>query len=120
MSIEGTQEVIRALRNVELRRAVHGVDPAQVRDLLDEAADTLASAAREQTELRDHLKRLQAANDASPTQKNSNRHEQTLKQPLPTLAANLHGSRTTLQSCAPSYLRWNAESSIPPARLFRN
>jgi chromosome segregation ATPase len=65
MSIEGIQEVIRKLRNIELRRAVHGVDAAQVRDLLGEAADTLASAAREQTELRDDLKRLQAESDAS-------------------------------------------------------
>jgi cell division septum initiation protein DivIVA len=65
MSIDGMQEAIRKLRDVELRHAVRGIDEAQVRDLLHEAADTLASAAREQTELRDELERLQAANDAS-------------------------------------------------------
>jgi cell division septum initiation protein DivIVA len=65
MSIEALQEAVRKLRDVELRHAVRGVDGAQVRDLLDEAADSLANAAREQTELRDELERLQAANDES-------------------------------------------------------
>jgi hypothetical protein len=65
MSIEGTHEAIRKLRDVELRPAVHGVEAAQVRNLLDEAADTLASAAREQIELRNELEHLQAANDES-------------------------------------------------------
>jgi cell division septum initiation protein DivIVA len=65
MSIEDLHETIRKLRDVELRRAVHGVDATQVRDLLDEAADTLASAAREQAGLREELERLQAANDES-------------------------------------------------------
>lgn len=65
MSIEGLQEAVRKLREVELRHAVRGIDEAQVRDLLNEAADTLASATREQTELRDELERLQAASDES-------------------------------------------------------
>ena len=65
MSIEALQEAVRKLREVELRHAVRGVDEAQVRDLLDQAADSLATAAREQTELRDELERLQAANDES-------------------------------------------------------
>jgi cell division septum initiation protein DivIVA len=65
MSTDRIQEAIRKLRDVELRRAVHGVDTTQVRDLLAEAADTLASAARDQAELRDELERLAAANDES-------------------------------------------------------
>src|SRR5437764_5684522 len=65
MSIEALQEAVRKLRDVELRHAVRGIDEAQVRDLLDEAADTLASASREQTELRDELERMQSANDES-------------------------------------------------------
>lgn len=65
MSGEDLQEGIRKLRAVELRQAVRGVDAAQARELLDEAADTLARAARKQTQLRDELERLQAANDES-------------------------------------------------------
>jgi cell division septum initiation protein DivIVA len=65
MSVEATQETIRKLRAVELRQAVHGVDAAQVRNLLDLAADTLADAEREQTELRNEVERLRAANDES-------------------------------------------------------
>jgi cell division septum initiation protein DivIVA len=65
MSIEALQEAVGKLRDVELRHAVRGIDEAQVRDLLDEAADTLASASREQTELREELERLQSANDES-------------------------------------------------------
>jgi cell division septum initiation protein DivIVA len=65
MSIEGLQEAVRELREVELRHAVRGIDEAQVRGLLDKAADWLADAAREQTELRDELERLQAANGES-------------------------------------------------------
>jgi cell division septum initiation protein DivIVA len=65
MSIEYIHETVRKLRDVELRRAVHGVDAAQVRDLLDEAAHTLAAAAREQTALREELERSQAAHDES-------------------------------------------------------
>lgn len=65
MSVEGIQQTARRLREAELRRAVHGVDEAQVRDLLDEAADALASAARDQTGLRGELERLQAVNDES-------------------------------------------------------
>jgi cell division septum initiation protein DivIVA len=65
VSSEGIQETIRKLREVELRPAEQGLDPTQVQDLLDEAADTLATAARKQTGLRQELERLQAANDES-------------------------------------------------------
>jgi cell division septum initiation protein DivIVA len=65
MSVEGIHEAIRKLREVELRHAVRGVDAAQAQDLLDEAADALVSAAREQTKLRNELERLQASNDES-------------------------------------------------------
>jgi chromosome segregation protein len=63
MSIEELESAVHALREAELRRAVRGVDREQVRELLDQAADLLASAVREQKELRRELERLQAAND---------------------------------------------------------
>lgn len=65
MSIEEIQGVIHKLRDVKLRDAVYGVDAAQVRVLLGEAADSLDNAMREQSELRNELERLQAANDES-------------------------------------------------------
>lgn len=63
MSGEDLEQTVHRLRGVELRHAIRGVDPGQVRRLLDEAADSLASAAREQNELRRELERLRAADD---------------------------------------------------------
>ena len=57
MSVEKLQDAAQMLRTVELRRAVRGIDPEQARQLLDDAADSLASAAREQKELRSQLQR---------------------------------------------------------------
>lgn len=58
MSIEELAQTVFALRDVELRRAVRGVDPDQVRQLLNEAADSVANAVREQEQLRRELKQL--------------------------------------------------------------
>jgi cell division septum initiation protein DivIVA len=65
MSVEELQNAVQMLRTVELRRAVRGVEPEQARKLLDEAADLLAAAAREQQELRGEVERLLEANDES-------------------------------------------------------
>lgn len=63
MSVEDLPDAVQKLRTVELRRAVRGVDPVQVRELLDEAADLLAAGARERNELLGELERLREAND---------------------------------------------------------
>jgi cell division septum initiation protein DivIVA len=63
MSIEELEQAVFALREVELRRSVRGVDAEQARQLLDEAADALASAVREQKQLRRELEKLQSNND---------------------------------------------------------
>ena len=63
MSAEDMQKTVDKLRTVELHRAVRGVDPDQVRKLLDEAADVLAAAGREQKELRRELERPREGND---------------------------------------------------------
>ena len=63
MSIEELEQAVFALREVELRRAVRGVDSEQARQLLDEAADSLANAVREQKQLRRELEQLQSRND---------------------------------------------------------
>jgi cell division septum initiation protein DivIVA len=63
MSVEEVRKAVQMLRSVELRRAVRGVDPEQARKLLDEAADLLAAAGREQSELRGEVERLREAND---------------------------------------------------------
>lgn len=63
MSGEDLEQTVRRLRSVELRHAIRGVDPEQVRELLDEAADSLAGAVREQNELRSELERLRAADE---------------------------------------------------------
>lgn len=55
MSVEKLQDTAQMLRTVELRSAVRGIDPEQARQLLDEAADQLASAAREQKDLQRQL-----------------------------------------------------------------
>lgn len=65
MSVDEKQDVVQMLRTVELRRAVRGVDAEQARKLLDEAADQLAAAVREQDELRNEVQRLREANDES-------------------------------------------------------
>lgn len=63
MSVEQLQAAVQRLRIVELRRAVRGVDPEQARQLLDEAADLLATAASDQKGLRSELELLRGAND---------------------------------------------------------
>lgn len=63
MSAEDMQEAVERFRGVELRRAVRGVDAEQARELLGEAAELLAAAGREQSELRRELERIRAAND---------------------------------------------------------
>jgi cell division septum initiation protein DivIVA len=63
MSVEKLQDAVQMLRTVELRPAVRGVDPEQVRQFLDEAAELLAAAAREQKELRSEVARVREAND---------------------------------------------------------
>jgi cell division septum initiation protein DivIVA len=63
VSIEELEQAVFALREVELRRAVRGVDPEQVRQLLEEAADSLASAVRQQKQLRRELDQLQSRHD---------------------------------------------------------
>ena len=65
MSVAVLQDGVQMLRSVELRLAVRGVDAEQARQFLNEAADLLASAAREQEELRGELERLRQANDES-------------------------------------------------------
>lgn len=65
MSSKELEESLQKLRTVELRRAVRGVDPEQIRELLDQAADVLAGAVREQNELRGEVDRLREANDES-------------------------------------------------------
>jgi len=65
MRVEELKETVQKLRTVELRRAVRGVDPEQVRELLDQAADSLATAVRERDELRREVARLREANDES-------------------------------------------------------
>ena len=63
MSIEALRDGVERLRTIELRRAVRGVDPEQTRQLLEEAADLLADAAREQKELRSEIELLTRQND---------------------------------------------------------
>ncbi len=63
MSVEDLQAAVQRLRNAELRHAIRGVDAEQVQDLLQEAIDSLAVAAREQNELRHELERLRTTND---------------------------------------------------------
>jgi cell division septum initiation protein DivIVA len=63
MSIEELEGAVHALREAKLHRAMRGVDPRQARELLDEAADFLASAVREQKELRRELEQLQDTKD---------------------------------------------------------
>jgi chromosome segregation ATPase len=63
VSVEEVQNAVQMLRTVELRRAVRGVDAEHARKLLNEAADLLAAAAREQEELHSELQRLREAND---------------------------------------------------------
>ena len=63
MNLEELADRAQRLRTVELRTAAGGVDPDQVRQLLNEAAEALATAAREQTELRDEVERIREAND---------------------------------------------------------
>ena len=65
MSVAVLQDGVQMLRSVELRLAVRGVDAEQARQFLNDAADLLASAAREQEELRGELERLRQANDES-------------------------------------------------------
>src|SRR2546421_6182658 len=65
MSVEELKEAVQKLRTVELGRAVRGVDPEQVRELLDQAADLVAAAAREQDKLRSEVERLREATDES-------------------------------------------------------
>lgn len=65
MNLEELQDAVQRLRTVEFRRAVRGVDPEQARQLLDEAADLLAAAAREEKELRSEVERLRGTNDES-------------------------------------------------------
>jgi archaellum component FlaC len=65
MSVEDLQQAVERFRGLELRRAVRGVDPEQARDLLDEAAELLATAGREQNELRRELERSGAPTDES-------------------------------------------------------
>jgi cell division septum initiation protein DivIVA len=63
MSGEDLPEAVQKLRGVELRRVVRGVDPGQVRELLDEAADLLAAVERERGALFGEVERLREAND---------------------------------------------------------
>lgn len=63
MTVEELQDKARTLREVELRRAVRGVDPEQARELLNAAADLLGAAAREQKDLRSEIERRREAND---------------------------------------------------------
>lgn len=60
---EDLEQTVHRLRTVELHRAVRGVDPDQARRLLDEAAELLAGAVREQKELRREVEQLRASND---------------------------------------------------------
>ena len=62
MSVEQFQEALEKLRTMELHRTVRGVDPGQVRKLLDEAAEVLVAAGREQKGLSIELRRLREAN----------------------------------------------------------
>lgn len=63
MTVEELQDKAQTLREVELRRAVRGVDPEQAQELLNAAADLLAAAAREQKNLRSEIERRHEAND---------------------------------------------------------
>jgi cell division septum initiation protein DivIVA len=65
LSVEAMQRAEQMLRTVELPRAVRGVDGEQARRLLDTAADHLAAAAREQSELLSELRRLHEVKDES-------------------------------------------------------
>jgi cell division septum initiation protein DivIVA len=62
MSLE-LGERMQMLRAVELRTVGGGADPDQVRELLNEAADVLATAELEQAELRNEVERIREAND---------------------------------------------------------
>ena len=63
MTGQDPEKLVQTLRSVQLRAAVNGVDPEQARKLLDEAADALVNAAREEKELRRELETLHATRD---------------------------------------------------------
>jgi cell division septum initiation protein DivIVA len=63
LSVQDLEGTARALRSVELRRTLRGVDPDQARKLLEEAADSLEGAIRQQQSLRKELEHLRGRTD---------------------------------------------------------
>jgi len=113
MSVEKLQETAQMLRTVELNRAVRGIDPEQARQLLDEAADQLASAAREQNELRIKLQQRGKETNESAVGKaliTATRTGETLIAEAQEEAATLHAQAEAEASALLEQVKTQAEN----------